>query len=198
MGNKILILLFALLTSVFFIKLVLNYDNSRFVESSIDNNEYLIRNKYHSKQLEQDTADTLAKINLNIHKLLEKSQDDPYFMTYLRSRYSSASISEAAIDDNYTTYTINKQQIHICLRSRDQARGLYEMNDLMYVTIHELAHMCNFSKSGESITGHGREFQEKFKFLVNKAIQLGIYKYYDYTNLPKEYCGMNITSHILG
>lgn len=194
----ILFIIFVFLTIICLIKLVIDYDDSVYIVSDVDKRSYLIRNKYHSSHIEKETADTLAEINNRVERLIGhiSGKNQKYYVKYLRQNYSSGAISEAAIDDNYTTYTINKQHIHICLRSRDLEKRLYDMNDLMYVTIHELAHMCNYTKDGRPINGHGKEFQEIFKYLIDQAIDIDIYQYYDYTTRPKEYCGMNITSHI--
>lgn len=181
------------------VKFVFDYDDSVYIKSSIDQREYIIRNKYHSRHLEQETADTLAEINVRIQKLINgmSHSKEHHYVEHLRNNYSSMAISEAVIDDNFTTYTINKKHIHICLRSRDQHKRLYDINDLMYVTIHELAHMCNYTEDDQPINGHGKEFQQKFRDLIQESIKLGIYHYYDYNDRPKEYCGMKITSHIL-
>lgn len=182
----------------FIIKTFIDYSDAYYVKSSIDSKEYLIRNKY-TIDKEKQTVDTLAMIYKEISKLISKMEKDvnkPYWLKYM-SDFTESSISEAAIEKQYTTYTVDKKHIHICLRSRDSKQELYDMNDLLYVVIHELAHMMNYTKDGEPITGHGIEFQLKFKYLINEAINVGIYKYYDYSKEPKDYCGMKITSHIL-
>lgn len=195
-----LIVIVIVLCVIFIIKMYLDYDDSQYIESHIDNKKYLIRNKYSSPRLEQETADTLATINFHIKRLINSlagKKDRPHWVKYLVDHYSAASISEAAIDNQYTTYTINKQHIHICLRSRDTRKRLYEMNDLLYVVIHELAHMANYDRSGEPIIGHGIEFQVKFKYLIREAMKIGVYSYHDYSQYPRDYCGMTISSHIL-
>ena len=106
-------------------------------------------------------------------------------------------ISEGALDLRYTTYTIDKQDIHICLRTRDKFENIYDIDLLMYVVIHELAHLCNYDKNGSPIIGHGFEFKYIFKFLIEESIKIGIYKYTDYARNPKEYCGMQLSSSIL-
>jgi hypothetical protein len=57
----------------------------------------------------------------------------------------------------------------------------------MFVTLHELAHV------GTDEIGHGKEFGEFFKFLLEQAIKVGVYNYTNYSNSPQEYCGINIT-----
>jgi predicted SprT family Zn-dependent metalloprotease len=70
------------------------------------------------------------------------------------------------------------------------------MNLLIFVVLHELAHLCNYDKYGNPIIGHGFEFKHIFKFLVEEAIKIGIYTYTDYSKTNKEYCGIKITTNI--
>ena len=65
------------------------------------------------------------------------------------------------------SYTINKQQVYLCLR--DENGDVYDLNMLMYVTLHELAHcMCKE-------IGHTPLFYEIFDELLDKAHDHGIY-----------------------
>jgi CRISPR/Cas system CSM-associated protein Csm2 small subunit len=65
------------------------------------------------------------------------------------------------------SYTINKQRIYICLK--DENNEYYDLNMLMYVSIHELAHaICNE-------IGHTEKFYRIFKHLLQKAEKLNIY-----------------------
>lgn len=177
------------------------YDNeSEYIVSSIDNKKYLIRNLMPNEAKNIETANTLAIINQKVLSLIAaiSGPKELFFIKHLRENFGDGNrVSEAAIDHSQTSYTINKQSIHLCLRSRDQHQKLYDINDLMYVVIHELAHMCNYTEKGEPIQGHGPEFKLKFRFLINEAIKIGIYQYHDYNNSPKYYCGMKITSNIL-
>lgn len=176
-----------------------------YIESSVDNNKYLIRKgNIRSKDHLQESANTLAKINTHVVKLINhldsKYKYDNtrnYFIKKLKQNYNYDILSEAAIDKRYTTYTINKSDMHVCLRTRDSYEHIYDLNTLMYVILHELAHLCNYNQYGEAIQGHGEEFKQIFKFLIIESINLGIYKYEDYTERPQEYCGIIINTTIL-
>ena len=177
----------------------------KYVKSDIDGETYLIRrgnNK--STQFLKDSANTLALINQSVTKLIahlnknySNDSEKIHFIKKLNENYKPYILSEAAIDDRYTTYTVNKQDMHVCLRTRDKNEHIYDINILMYVVLHELAHLCNYSKDGYPIIGHGKEFRFIFRFLVEEAIKIGVYKYEDYSNNPKEYCGIMITTSII-
>tara|TARA_Y100000389_G_C17361602_1_gene464081 strand:- start:134 stop:571 length:438 start_codon:yes stop_codon:yes gene_type:complete len=65
------------------------------------------------------------------------------------------------------SYTINKQNIYMCLK--DENGGYYPQNMLIYVLAHEFAHvLCN------SI-GHTEEFHNIFDDLMAELIKDGIY-----------------------
>ena len=66
------------------------------------------------------------------------------------------------------SYTINKEKIYICLL--DEKGEYYPMNMLIYVFLHELAHLIN-----KEDTGHTEKFHEIFQQLINKAHELEIY-----------------------
>jgi hypothetical protein len=170
------------------------------VKSDIDNNIYIIRRGPKSDEFLKASANTLAIINgriIDLIKHLDNTLPDAHWVKILKKNYNNSILSEAAIDSRYTTFTINKSDMHICLRTRDSNDKLYDINLLMYVVLHELAHLCNYTKENEPIQGHGKEFKEIFRILVQQAIQSNNYKLINYSSNPQEYCGMRINSSIL-
>ena len=203
---EIIVIILGIILIVYFLyNMIYTYSEIKYVKSDIDGKTYLIRrgnNK--SEKFLKDSANTLALINKNVTKLIEHlnnnfSNDNEkiYFIEKLNQNYKPYILSEAAVDPRYTTYTIDKRDMHVCLRTRDRNEDIYDINILMYVVLHELAHLCNYNKSGYPILGHGEEFRFIFKFLVEEAIKLGIYRHVDYNNNPKEYCGIMITTSII-
>ena len=43
--------------------------------------------------------------------------------------------------------------------------------------------------------GHDDEFWENFKFLLDNAVEMNIYKPIDYKSQPQDYCGLTITDN---
>ena len=60
-------------------------------------------------------------------------------------------------------------------------------NTLMFVALHELSHIATKS------VGHTTEFWENFKFLIQNAEKINIYKPQNYKEKPQKYCGMTIS-----
>lgn len=86
------------------------------------------------------------------------------------------------------SYTINKQKIYLCLKDKD-TQTYYPMNMLMYVAIHELAHvLCDE-------IGHTPKFHSIFSELLLRATELGIYD----PDIPilQNYCGYTNESFVM-
>jgi hypothetical protein len=203
--DMILILIAFVLVLYFTINIVTTYNETLYIESDLDKRKYIIRrgNTKGDTYL-KESANTLAEINKRITKLVDhlkvKYEKDPgknYFIKKLAENYNSYILSEGAVDDRYTTYTIDKKDMHICLRTRDRVENVYDINLLMYVILHELGHLCNYDKNGFAIQGHGEEFRQIFKLLIIEAIRLNLYSYIDYSETPQEYCGIVISTTIL-
>jgi len=77
------------------------------------------------------------------------------------------------------SYTINKKKIYMCLR--DEHGNYYDKNMLIYVAIHELAHvLCDE-------IGHTEKFHRIFQELLEKAQDLQIH---DASKpIVRNYCG---------
>ena len=71
----------------------------------------------------------------------------------LKKNYRPNNITESSPGNKYTSYSINKgDKIVFCLRSKDGSNKLEDINTMMFVAIHELAHLMTKS------IGHTTEF----------------------------------------
>lgn len=205
MNDLILIILGISLIFYFVISSNTLYSEISYVKSDLDNNKYIIRRgNIKSKEYLKESANTLAEINIRVIKLIDHlkikynmDMNKNYFINKLKDKYRHDILSEAANDNRYTTYTIDKKDMYVCLRHRDKSEKIYDINLLMYVILHELAHLCNFDRRGNAIIGHGIEFKNIFKLFIIESININIYKYENYFQTPKEYCGMMVSTTIL-
>ena len=78
------------------------------------------------------------------------------------------------------------EKIIFCIRSKD-THQLVDLNTMMFVAIHEMAHIMTIS------IGHTDEFWNNMRYLLKKAINIGIYKRHNYKENPVSYCGTQIT-----
>lgn len=84
------------------------------------------------------------------------------------------------INEGNKSYTINKKKVYICLK--DEEGRYYDRNMLVYVILHELAHVKN-----KNDIGHTSKFYSIFNDLLIKAEKAGLYD----PRIPpvKNYCG---------
>ena len=169
-------------------------DNLVIEKSIIDNKEYWVRN-VKDKSI---AANTLATIKLNIEKLVTYFKDnkslfkkDTEYIKNLIDRTKEINIMETPSDEKHTSYTINKgEKIVLCLRSK-YLNNIHDINTIMYVVIHELAHVACPEY------GHTPLFKKIFVFLLKESEKINIYKSIDYRIKPQDYCGMTINEYLL-
>ena len=117
---------------------------------------------------------------------LRKPRDDTNSVPLLRLvRANFAKLdpkfAEIPLHAGTSAYTDNKSVITLCLA--DPATGVsYDINTLMYVALHELAHVISVG------IGHGEEFLANFAKLRERAEQLGVYD--SSKPIAKTYCGV--------
>lgn len=88
--------------------------------------------------------------------------------------------NDISIYKGKSSFTLNKKNIYMCLY--DKNGKYYSDNMLIYVLIHEIAHVIN-----KHDTGHTPTFYRIFDRLLIEADQIGIY---DISTPPIEnYCG---------
>lgn len=94
--------------------------------------------------------------------------------------------AEIPLRDGDSAYTENKEVITLCLNNPDTKQA-YDINVLMYVALHELAHVISKSQ------GHGEEFKNNFALLLRKGAEIGIYN--PKQPIPASYCRTPTGSH---
>lgn len=156
------------------------------VRSRVDGRTYLVQGLLDK----QDAADLLANIRINLENVnghLAKTAPDDERTKRIQANFRSGRICESAKNAKYTSYSINKgQKIVFCLRSQDGT--LTDLNTMMFVALHELAHV------GSAAVGHTPEFWANFAWLLEEAVQIGLYRRQDFTLSPVPYCGIMITN----
>jgi len=157
-----------------------------YVRSSIDNELY----KVQSKNDKQAAADTLAILKIKLKKIANHLMHN--FPTSncaknLRNNYNDFKYLSENNDTQYhTSYTVNKgEEMVFCIRQTDDT--LVPINDLTFVALHEMAHICSSS------INHTPEFWTNFSFLLQEAVKLQLWEYIDYDKRPVDYCGIMIT-----
>tara|TARA_Y100000389_G_scaffold202898_1_gene249646 strand:- start:7132 stop:7701 length:570 start_codon:yes stop_codon:yes gene_type:complete len=154
------------------------------ITSEIDNRIYIVRKLPDGKE----AADRLAKINKNIITLLDSlNEKDRDGIATLKKRFNPDKLSETGLGAKYTSYSVNKgEEIAICVRQPNNT--FIDDNTVMFVVIHELAHVMTKS------VGHTTEFWDNMAYLLERGEELGIYNPKNYKEHPVDYCGMEINT----
>ena len=177
-----------LLITIIYIHFENKVKDVEYVKSNIDNKEYLVQNN----KDKQEAADLLATIRKNlvlITEELKKTNKNQVDVDRMINNFNPDNITESDKTSKYTSYSINKgEKMVFCLRSRDEKNDLIDLNTIMFVAIHELAHTMTKS------IGHTEEFWNNFRILLKNARKLGIYKRVNYDEKPVDYCGTKITN----
>ena len=167
------------------------YNKTEYLKSNIYDKTYLVKNtenKYEKVKLIDQLLESLniliGDLKTNEDLNIESNFED------IQNRLINSEVLEN-ITNSDTSYTVNKgEKIVICLADRDTDK-LYSYNLLMYVLLHELAHIIN------TTYGHDENFKKVFKIITQRAIDLNLYTYEDYKKSPKNYCGLTLNTNIL-
>ena len=192
--NKEDILGYVMIIFILFICFKLYKDSDIFqlkcIVSTVDGDKYCVRERDNM----QHATDLLARITVKMKELVHfvniKYPEKPNIRRLVK-KFNPKKIVETLPTSEYTAYSENKgQKIAFCLnKKKEDNNNLIDENTLMFVAIHEMAHVAS-----ESI-GHNTEFWDNFKFLLKEAKEAGIYSPVDYSNYNQEYCGMTITDN---
>ena len=163
-----------------------------YVQSSVDKQYYKVRNL----PTRFEAANQLARIRQKIQKFIvylkEKYPKEKWVTRLQRANLNA--IQESSSHSRHSAFSVNKgESLHFCIRNKktDDSSLSSDMNTLVYVALHELAHVMT-----ESI-GHTEEFWKNHAILVREAIDAGIYLYVDYKQKPSNYCGEVINHQVV-
>lgn len=160
--------------------------------SSTDGQRYCVRARNDKKS--QEAVDLLANVAHRCTRLVQHCKQTfpkDEAVQRLARNFHPEVICETLPTSELTAYSENKgEKIAFCLtKQKHRGKKWIDPNTLMFVAIHELAHVMS---AGE---GHQQEFWKNFKFLLIQAKEIGVYIPEDYKEQPKQYCGMQITDN---
>jgi predicted metal-dependent hydrolase len=186
----LIILIFFILIFIF-----LNKNNLVYIEGQ--NGLKFLINEDTDKQ---NKIKLLSKIIENMYKLknymvynINKFPEYKEYINQLNENFTEkrTTIYETDPTSDLTSFSVNKgEELSICLKSKKTGE-LHDINLLMYVVIHEMAHFACPD------VGHGLLFKKIFKKFIEEAININLYKKVDYSEHPVEYCGMTLSSSII-
>jgi hypothetical protein len=163
--------------------------NLKCIVSNVDGNKYCVRERAKL----QLAADLLAKTTQKLKKLtasLGEKYPNRENVKRLVENFNPQKVKEILPTSEYTAYSENKgEKLAFCTTTTKTGDKLIDENTLMFVGTHEVAHVMTKS------IGHAKEFWDNFKFILEHAVKIKLYKPIDYKEKPTKYCGMNITDN---
>lgn len=164
--------------------------NLRCIVSTIDGKKYCVRERSNIQNASNLLARTTEKLEYLVENVGQRYPDRENVKKLVKN-FNPTTIKETLPTSEYTAYSENKgEKIAFCLnKKKHDNNNLIDSNTLMFVAIHEIAHIMTTS------VGHTEEFWNNFKFLLENAVELKIYTPVDYKKDPEGYCGMDITDN---
>lgn len=163
--------------------------NLKCIVSTIDGNTYCVR----ERNKIQLVADLFAKITQKMIKLVDyvsEKYPNRENCQLLKKNFNPKKVSEILPTSKYTAYSENKgEKMAFCATTTKQGNKIIDENTLTFVAIHELSHI------GTKTIGHTSEFWKNFKFFLQNAEKINIYKPVNYKETPIKYCSMKITDN---
>ena len=154
------------------------------ITSKIDGREYIVRKLPDGREAAERLANINKKVLLLIGSLKEEDREG---ISMLKNNFNPDRLSETGLGAKYTSYSVNKgEEIAICVRQPDNT--FIDDNTVMFVVIHELAHVMTKS------VGHTQEFWDNMAYLLERGEELKIYVPKNYRETPVDYCGMEINT----
>lgn len=149
--------------------------------------------------------ETLPKTKEAVNMIAQMDQFIDKFVAYLDAknpndrrvkrlvnRTNNIKIEESPFEPDTSSYTLNKGDLMaFCVRSKENPNDIHDYQTMLFVAIHELAHVASVSR------GHGAEFVSTFRWLLQQAAESGMYSPVDYSKAPITYCGVRVTNNPL-
>ena len=114
---------------------------------------------------DENGKNVLSVLTENLTRLTDSKKYA--FSGELESLSRRCIMNEISFREGVKSFTENKQDVTLCLR--DQRGEFYDMNSLMYVALHELAHVINDELQ------HTAKFRRIFEALLEHASGAGFY-----------------------
>lgn len=212
-----LVIILLILIIVFTVEADKDYNKATFTQKMIESFES-IKVGSNSYKVHEDlinpklAAETMDSLNTYAHKLIKRLNDkyinDSRGIDTIKPEYRDIVITgikeltknfkTANMEENIpersggdTSYVIDKGDVFaMCLRDPKKNNIVdvaNDMNELKFVLLHEMSHLVCTD------FGHTKLFWDNFKFILQEAVELGIYTPVNYKINKQPYCGIVIS-----
>lgn len=154
------------------------------VISSVNNKKYAVIQKGDYVAAANMLAALEDKARAFIAAASEKYPNDKTIWRI--QKYWTGTITEIPQSETIA-YALDKKDLFMCVR--DNAGNVQELDDLLFVLLHELSHIMN------STYGHDNQFWKQFKKTLEMANKLGYLPYKNYDDYSVTVCGKTINAN---
>ena len=156
-----------------------------------DGREYLVQNAYPDRAA---AAEMLARLRARLQAFIAYAEGRPDVaadprIVRLSANWNRETLNEGSNHSSYTSFTTDKTDITMCLRSATTNR-LEPEPLLTFVLLHEAAH-CATEYAADA---HNADFWANFKFILEVAVAGGLYVKHDFRARPVVFCGVDVTN----
>ena len=193
MKESIVIVVFIIMIYIFY---SLYINKKTILVETLNGGKLLVQNGKHKEYctwLLNEMVGRMFRLKNYLYNNINKYEKYEKYIEQLNNNFSEKDtiIYENSTDPEYTSYSVNKgEELVFCLKSRKTGKP-HDINLMMYVAIHEMAHI------GCPEQGHTPLFNKIFAFFLKEAINIGLYSYTNYEINPIEYCGMELSTSII-
>ena len=151
-------------------------------------NEYLVRNLSDKVEAANKLGSISDSLKNLVNNLNENDDKKGEYIKQLKESFNPEYITENIPGSIYVAYSVNKgEELSLCIRDKGSEEFI-DNNTIIFVAIHELSHIMTPE------TGHTPLFWNNMKYLLEVGEQIGIYQPVNYSENPKQYCGMEINT----
>lgn len=128
---------------------------------------------------------TIVILGYTVYTFKKPEKTENFVIESLKEKLTviDSNFQDIDIRESDSSYTEDKSVIYLCLK--DPNGNVYPINTIIYVALHEIAHLLN-----KADYGHTPKFHKVFNDLLCRATAKGIYD----PTLPhgEMYCGVDI------
>lgn len=168
-----------------------DYFQLKCIIADSNSKKYCVRERDKLKEAALLLANVSNRLDILVKNMNRDAPDDPLVERIVKN-FNAEKIKEILPTSEYTAYSENKgEKLALCLNEvkEDANSRLIDHNTLMYVAMHELSHVGTVS------IGHGKEFWQNFKTIIEYAVRYKLYEPVNYKKQNQLYCGMNLTDN---
>jgi hypothetical protein len=174
------------------IVILIYYIYNQYVIDYNYNFETFCKDSFCARIMEKESLETIYKLYDFYNELINILPQEDIRTKKLLRRYD---IKKGLFEvdpfnkKKYTSYTLNKNSIGMCMRERNIQKKIHDLEILKFVFLHEVAHICTESYE------HTEDFWENFRWLLTIVYKNKLMQPLNFGKNPVSFCGILIDNN---